>query len=230
MSVPGQGRIRHRGPVHPGEGARTTLRPAAHARITGGLWDARRRTNAEVSLNQGPDLLEKAGNLHNLRLAAGAVTGDYKGDLPFLDTDVYKWLEAAAWQLGDPATASTPLAARLTEDIERMTALIADAQQDDGYLNSWFQAARPGQRFTDLRWGHELYCAGHLIQAAVALHRTTGRTGLLDTARRFADLIDATFGPAPDKAIDGICGHAEIETALVELYRETGVRRYLDRV
>ncbi|MFI9585455.1 beta-L-arabinofuranosidase domain-containing protein [Streptomyces sp. NPDC052236] len=134
-----------------------------------------------------------------------------------------KWLEAAAWQLADPATED---AAGLAARVEELTALLAAAQEDSGYLNSWFQVVKTGQRFADLRWGHELYCAGHLIQAAVAHHRSTGARSLLDIAVRFADHIDATFGPG--KPIDGICGHAEIETALVELYRETGERRYPD--
>ena len=223
MSAPLSGRARPAGPVFPAETAHTVLNPHVTTAITGGFWAERRRINAQVGIPQGPALLESAGNLHNLKLAAGTTTGEYRGDLPFLDSDVTKWLEAAAWQLGD--TVSTPVPG-LAEKMNELTALLADAQDDDGYLNSWFQATRPAERFKDLRWGHELYCAGHLIQAAVAHHRTTGATDLLDIARRFADHIDDTFGPG--KAIDGICGHAEIETALVELYRETGERRYLD--
>ncbi|MEU1124237.1 beta-L-arabinofuranosidase domain-containing protein [Streptomyces sp. NPDC005899] len=212
-----------RGPVRPTPQASALLRPEAMTRITGGFWAERRRVNARASIPQGPALLESAGNLHNLALAAGTTTGEYRGDLPFLDSDVTKWLEAAAWQLGDPAEAD---AEGLPDRIEELTALLAAAQEDSGYLNSWFQVIRPKERFEDLRWGHELYCAGHLIQAAVALHRTTGARGLLDIAVRFADHIDDTFGPG--RPLDGICGHAEIETALVELYRETGERRYLD--
>ncbi|MGW0582134.1 glycoside hydrolase family 127 protein, partial [Streptomyces sp. NPDC002920] len=93
----------------------------------------------------------------------------------------------------------------------------------------WFQLLKGGERYRDLRWGHELYCAGHLIQAAVAHHRATGRTELLDVAVRFADQIDSVFGlPGSGKPLDGVDGHPEVETALVELYRETGERRYLD--
>ena len=211
------------GPVLPVETAHSVLRPDAASVITGGFWGERRRINAQVGIPQGPRLLESAGNLHNLRLAAGTTTGEYRGDLPFLDSDVTKWLEAAAWQLGDAQAEPVPdLADRMAE----LTALLAAAQEDSGYLNSWFQVTRPEERFTDLRWGHELYCAGHLMQAAVAHHRATGDGALLDIARRFADHIDSIFGPG--KKVDGIGGHAEIETALVELYRETGERRYLD--
>ncbi|MDQ0779619.1 DUF1680 family protein [Streptomyces aurantiacus] len=211
------------GPLRLTPQASAALRPEAATRITGGFWAERRLVNERASIPQGPALLESAGNLHNLALAAGKTEGEYRGDLPFLDSDVTKWLEAAAWQLGD---SSTDDPTGLRSHIEELTALLAAAQEDSGYLNSWFQVVKPDQRFQDLRWGHELYCAGHLIQAAVALHRTTGVKSLLRIAVRFADHVDATFGPG--KAVDGICGHAEIETALVELYRETGEHRYLD--
>jgi DUF1680 family protein len=213
------------GPVRLSEKSHAALRPAGSASISGGFWHERRLVNAEVSIPQGPALLESAGNLHNLRLAAGTATGAYRGDLPFLDSDVSKWLEAAAWQLADPHGGG-PGAFGQAAEVDSMIRLLAEAQQDDGYLQSWFQVARPDRRFKDLRWGHELYCAGHLIQAAVAHHRATGEDGLLAIARRFADHIDGTFGPG--KPVDGICGHAEVETALVELYRETGEQRYLD--
>jgi uncharacterized protein len=140
---------------------------------------------------------------------------------------VYKWLEAVAWALADPELNSS-LANRLRQQLAQTERLLRDAQQPDGYLDSHFQVRFPGERFVQLQWGHELYCAGHLIQAAVALHRATGDSGLLEVARRVADLIVDTFGTEPDK-VDGVCGHPEIETALVELYRETGAEPYLER-
>ncbi|OIK02185.1 glycoside hydrolase family 127 protein [Streptomyces monashensis] len=210
------------GPVRPRPDAHLALRPAPAA-IDAGFWHDRRETNARTSLPQGPGLLEAAGNLHNLRLAAGSTEGTFQGAYPFVDTDVYKWLEAAAWQL-----AQAPDDA-LAADVDRIIALVAAAQQPDGYLNTWFQLVKDGERYQDLRWGHELYCAGHLIQAAVAHHRATGHPDLLDVAVRFADHIDAVFGPpGSGRPLDGIDGHPEIETALAELYRETGERRYLD--
>src|SRR5215217_1836492 len=117
---------------------------------------------------------------------------------------------------------------RLQDQLAETEQLLRASQQPDGYLNSYFQVRFPGERFVQLQWGHELYCAGHLIQAAVALHRTAGHSGLLEVARRSADLIVDAVGAEPGQ-IDGICGHPEIESALVELYRETGDERYLNQ-
>jgi len=211
------------GPVRPSSTARTRLNPIARARITGGFWLARRCVNALTSIASGPAKLEEAGNLGNLRRAAVKPDDGFTGDFQFQDSDVYKWLEAACWQLGDAVNAPEGLA----DQIDEIIGLIAKAQMPDGYLQTYYQLGST-PRWTELGWGHELYCAGHLIQAAIAHHRVTGDDTLLDVARRLADHIDATFGPGPDKQVDGVCGHPEIETALVELYRETDERRYLD--
>ena len=222
-----------RGPVAPTAAAHTRLRPAAAAAVTGGFWARRRSAIAEASIPQGPGLLESAGNLHNLRVAAGAEAGEFRGRYPFVDSDVYKWLEAACWQLAelgpgeDGPGEDGPGAQRLADEVERISALVVAAQQDDGYINTWFQLGRGEGRFSDLTWGHELYCAGHLIQAGIAHRRATGRGVLFEAGRRFADLLDAVFGPEAKDGIDGVEGHPEIETALVELFRETGERRYL---
>jgi len=216
------------GPVRYGPQARAALRPTAGPVLGAGFWGLRQEVNARVGIPQGPELLESAGNLHDLRLAAGTATGAFRGDYPFMDSDVYKWLEAASWQLAR-LESDDPEYARLADDVERLVGLIADAQEADGYINSWFQSGKGEGRYRDLRWGHELYCAGHLIQAAVAHSRATGGDRLLAIARRFADHIDASFGaPGSGRPIDGVDGHPEVETALVELYRETGERRYLD--
>ncbi|GAB3119874.1 glycoside hydrolase family 127 protein [Streptomyces calidiresistens] len=194
--------------------------------MSAGFWFTRREVNARTSIPQGPGLLESAGNLQNLRVAAGTAEGAFRGDYPFMDSDVYKWLEAASWQLSRRPPED---GGRLAAEVERIVSLVADAPQPDGYLNTWFQLLDKGERYANLRWSHELYCAGHLMQAAVAHHRATGRTELLDVAVRFADHIDSVFGPpGSGKPIDGIDAHPEVETALVELYRETGERRYLD--
>ncbi|WP_042396910.1 glycoside hydrolase family 127 protein [Streptacidiphilus carbonis] len=229
MAVPDLSTQTTPGPLRLSGTARTALRPAPGAQVVGGFWHERRRINAEASIPQGPGLLETAGNLHNLRLAAGTAEGSFRGDYPFVDSDVYKWLEAASWRLaGIGPGEGGPAVVRLADDVARIIDLVAGAQQPDGYLNTWFQLTKGGARYTDLSWGHELYCAGHLIQAAVAHHRATGQTSLLTIAGRFADHLVSAFGPGPDRGIDGIDGHPEIETALVELFRETGERRYLE--
>ena len=136
-----------------------------------------------------------------------------------MDSDIYKWLEAVAYDLGQVPDAG--LEAMAGEAID----LIVAAQRPDGYLNSYWQVVKPDQRWSDLDIGHELYCAGHLFEAAVAFHRATGDGRVLEVACRFADYIASVFGPGKREAAGG---HPEIELALVELYRETGRRRYLD--
>ena len=101
-----------------------------------------------------------------------------------------------------------------------------DAQEADGYLNTRFGHRGPERRYTDLEWGHELYCYGHLIQAAVARLRTRGEDRLVEIARRAADHVCDAFGPDGNQ---GVCGHPEVEMALVELYRATGEERYLEQ-
>ena len=189
-----------------------------------GFWADRRRVNREQTIPHGFEQLRRAGNLGNLRLAAGAderyhTLGREIGlDFPFLDTDVYKWLEGVAWELGRAPDPN--LAAAADEAI----ALIQAAQRPDGYLNSFVQVVAPGREYQDLAWGHELYCYGHLIQAAVAWQRALGDDRLLKVAVRAADSVDRVLGPSGKEGIDG---HPEVEMALVELYRETGESRYL---
>src|SRR5215217_6545953 len=111
------------GPIRLTVSSTTALRPAAAGEITGGLWADRRRVNREVSIPGGWDRLHQAGNFHNLELAAGSSTGDYVNDLPFLDSDVYKWLEAAACALTDPALESS-LADRLRQQLAETEQLL----------------------------------------------------------------------------------------------------------
>lgn len=205
--------------VVPTASARVRLRPLdpTGVAIRGGLLAERQRVNREVTIPRGVEELERAGTLENLRLAAGRGSGSRRG-MVFSDSDVYKWLEAAAWELGREP--SPELRTRADELIE----LVVSAQQPDGYLNSWCQVVDPAWRWSDLGMGHELYCAGHLIQAGVAFARATGDASLLDVGRRFADLIDDVFGAPGETRTDG---HPEIEVALVELFRETGEQRYL---
>jgi DUF1680 family protein len=190
-------------------------------RITGGFWAERQAVNAEASLAHIGHWLEREGWIRNFDLAVGA--GDLAAERrgrEFSDSEVYKYLEALAWEIG--RTGDEGLESRFRAVVAR----VAAAQEPDGYLNTKF--GRPGQasRWSDLEWGHELYCAGHLLQAAVARARTRpgADDGLLDVARRVADNLCDTFGP---DGIDGVCGHPEIETALVEFARVTDDERYL---
>jgi DUF1680 family protein len=180
------------------------------------FWAPRRRVNHAVTLPEQYAQLEQTGRLHNLRRAAGQEQGAFEGRF-FNDSDVYKWLEAAAWVL------ATERDERLQAQVDDLIALIAAAQDADGYLDTYFTFARVPERWTDLAVMHELYCAGHLIQAAVAHHRALGRRDLLDVAVRLADHIVATFNPMGRQGADG---HPEIEMALVELSRDTGDERY----
>src|SRR5215471_7359274 len=186
--------------------------------LESGLLAERQAVNRRSALPHGLRMLEEAGNLDNLRIASGHQPGRFRGRV-FMDSDVYKWLEAAAFEM-----ARAP-SAELAQRSERLIELVAAAQGDDGYIGSYYTVAEPGRRWTDLTHGHALYCAGHLVQAAIAWRRATGDDRLLAIARRFVDLVHAEFGPGRRETTDG---HAEIETALIELYRDTGERRHLD--
>ncbi|MES4903350.1 MULTISPECIES: beta-L-arabinofuranosidase domain-containing protein [unclassified Streptomyces] len=207
-------------PVAPSRGR---LRPLGldEVRITGGFWARRRQINATATLGHCRDWMARVGWIGNFRAAVeGRIERDRRGR-EFADSDVYKLLEAMAWEAAGH-TPGAPLDAQLAE----LTEVIAPAQEPDGYLNTAF--GRPGQqpRYSDLEWGHELYCYGHLIQAGVAQARARGEGELTKIARRAADHVCATFGRG---GIEGVCGHPQIEPALVELARLTGEQRYLDQ-
>ena len=157
--------------------------------------------------------------IDNFRIAAGEKQGKHSGAV-FQDTDAYKWLEAAAFciQIGKGDA--------LRERADDLIGLIERAQQPDGYLNTFFTIDSPELRWKNLTEGHELYCAGHLIEAAVAYYNATNSVQLLEVAKRFADLIATVFGPEEGKC-KGYPGHQEIELALVKLYRVTHDEKYL---
>ncbi|CAN5697411.1 glycoside hydrolase family 127 protein [soil metagenome] len=201
------------------------LRPvdAAGVHVTDGFWADRLATNREKTIPHGLEQLEASGALGNFRNAARG-SGLYVGGLddvgitfPFLDSDVYKWLEAVGWEMG--GAEEPTLLARAGNVIE----LVRAAQQEDGYLGT-FVSLSGREPYSDLAWGHELYCIGHLIQAAIAWQRSLGDGRLSAIARRAIDHIEGQLGEGRREGIDG---HPEIEMALVELYRMTGEERYL---
>jgi DUF1680 family protein len=183
-----------------------------------GFWTKKLNVNRKISLHFGFEMLKKAGNFDNLRIAAGLIKGNYRGYV-FQDSDIYKWLEAVAWEMGKEPDKE------LSSMVDQAIALIAAAQRPDGYINSYVQTRESPKPWIDLDNGHELYCAGHLFQAAIAFQRALGDHRLLNIACRFADYICSVFGP--DKR-HGVCGHPQVEMALVELYRLTGESRYLN--
>lgn len=197
------------------------------ATIDGGFWrDYRELVRDQVipyqwkALNDEIAGAPKSHSLENFRIAAGVKKGFHDG-LVFQDSDLFKWLEAAGYVLSDGAAAM-----KIRAWVEEAVDLIAGAQQPDGYLNTYFTVKEPGRRWKNLREAHELYCAGHLIEAGVAVYRSTGNQKILDVVCRLADHIDSQFGIGEGK-IRGYGGHEEIELALVKLYRVTGEKRYL---
>ncbi|RVA87555.1 beta-L-arabinofuranosidase domain-containing protein, partial [Mesorhizobium sp. M7A.F.Ca.CA.004.02.1.1] len=139
----------------------------------------------------------------------------------FWDSDLGKTIETAAYSL---YRRKNP---ELEKKIDAVIDMYGKLQQEDGYLSSWYQRIQPGKRWTNLRDCHELYCAGHLIEGAVAYYQATGKRKLLDIMCRYADHIASVLGPEPGKK-KGYCGHEEIELALVKLARVTGERKYME--
>lgn len=170
----------------------------------------------EKILNDEIPGVEKSHALANFRIAAGMEKGEFYG-MVFQDSDVANWLEAVAYSLVVHPDAE--LEKRADEVIET----IEKAQQEDGYLNTYFTIKEPEHRWQNLQECHELYCAGHMMEAAVAYYDATGKDKLLKVMERMADHIDRRFGP--DK-ITGIPGHQEVEIGLMRLYHTTGEERY----
>jgi DUF1680 family protein len=197
---------------------RLTPVPFTQVQIEDDFWSPRLEANRGGSIPAVYQQLKQTDRVDAFRL-------DWKPGVEpvphiFWDSDVAKWLEGACYEVmrrPDPA---------LTALVNEVASLIASAQQPDGYLNVHFTVVEPEKRWTNLRDCHELYCAGHLMEAAIAHHQATGSSVLLDALRRCADYIGSVFGPEPGKK-RGYPGHEEIELALVRLYRLTGEERYL---
>jgi DUF1680 family protein len=206
------------GPVQPSTSVWRTL-GADEIKVTGGIWEEKQRLNADAILEHCESWMERIGWTGNFdRAAAGDIGGGHCG-IEFVDSEIYKLLEAMAWELGREYSGS------LASRFRALVARVAAAQEPDGYLHTSF--GRPGQppRYSDLAAGHELYCFGHLFQAAVARLRTGQDDLLPQVARRLADHVYEQFGPGGRV---GVCGHPEIEMALVELARATGEQRYVE--
>ncbi len=172
-------------------------------------------------LNDEVENAAPSHSIENYRIAAKESEGEYYGAV-FQDTDLAKWLEAAAYSLS----------LRPDEELEKQAddaiELIGRAQQADGYLDTYYTIKERQNRWTNLYEGHELYTAGHLIEAAVAYYEATGKRKLLDIMCRTADLICRLFG-RNEGQMDGVPGHPEIELALVRLYYATQEERYLEQ-
>ena len=181
------------------------------------FWKPRLDANRQISLPYQYRQLTESGVLDNFLRVAGKAAGSYAGPY-WMDSDAYKWLEAASYCLAIKPDAE------LEAKVDEVIALIANAQEEDGYLNTYFQWVEPEKKWTNLGMGHELYCAGHLIQAALAHYRSTGKQTLLTVARRFTDHIANVFGPGKRA---GLPGHQGIEMALVDLFRCTQEEKYL---
>jgi DUF1680 family protein len=190
--------------------------PLKNVKLTGGFWGARMQTNRQATIWHDFDECERTGRIANFKRAAGLEKGPHVG-LFFNDSDVYKVMEAAAYSLEnhpDP---------KLDAYLDNLISIMARAQQPDGYLYTLYILETPEKRFTNLKDMHELYCAGHLIEAGVAHYQATGKRSLLDVAIKCADHIDSIFGPG--KRI-GVPGHEEIELALFRLADCTGQAKY----
>lgn len=181
------------------------------------FWGPRIKINRENTIPFQYKQLQEVGHLEALKLDKNSGITPH----PFWDSDIAKWIEASSYSLEkhyDP---------ELDKLIDETIELLASSQQSDGYLNTYITTVCPERRWKDLRDSHELYCAGHLMEAAVAHYNATKKRSLLDIVCRYADYIDTVFGPEEGK-LRGYPGHQEIELALVKLYRVTGEKRYLN--
>ncbi len=195
--------------------------PINRVKVTDDFWRPRLETLASVTLPLQFIKIVETNRLENFRVASGRAKGAYKG-LLFNDSDVYKWIEASAYILA--YNWNEELYKMVTTAIEEVIA----AQQPDGYINTYITINNL-KRWADLAWSHELYCAGHLFQAAIAVKRSLGRAELYAASLKFADLLKDTFGWDEGK-LKTADGHPEVEIALIELYRESGKKEYLDLV
>ncbi len=194
-----------------------------NVRFEGGFWGDRIDLVLDKALPYQWEILNDrvegavpSHAIENFRIAAGLSRGEYHG-MVFQDSDVGKWLEAVGYAL---MIRPNPELQRLADET---IDLIEKAQQPDGYLNTYYTIKEPGKRWTNIRESHEMYCAGHMMEAAVAYFQATGKRRLLDVMLRMARHIDSVIGPEEGK-MHAFPGHQEIELALVKMYGVTGER------
>lgn len=195
--------------------------------FTDHFWKQKIETNRTVSIPSAFRECEKNGRFDNFALAGGLIQGEHKGDFSFDDTDPYKIIEGASYSL------ASAYDAKLDQYLDSVIALIAAAQEPDGYLTTCVtnHCTRLSGWWGTRRWekinSHELYNCGHLYEAAVAHYKATGKRSLLDVALKNAELICRVFGPHEGQ-IHRPSGHPIVEMALCKLYKVTGTRKYLD--
>jgi uncharacterized protein len=197
--------------------------PVHAVTITQGFWGARRETNVDKSIPSMEKLLEANGRMNNFLRLVGKSDAAQHGPV-YSDSDVYKWTEAAGFAL---QSGDRPELHAMTDKIIKEVVAV---QEPNGYLNTYYVGDHAKDRMTPQvqRWGHELYNIGHMIQGAIAYYRATGDRTLLDAGIRFVnEFLLPNFGPGPDKK-PLLSGHPEIELALIELFRTTGDKRYLE--
>ena len=202
--------------------------PFTSVRLTDGFWSPRIEINRTVSIPSAFRECERNGRFDNFAIAAGLIKGEHRGDFSFDDTDPYKVIEGASYSL------AVHYDAKLDHYLDSVIAIIAAAQEEDGYLTTCVtnKCYRLSGWWGRSKWekinSHELYNSGHMIESAIAHYRATGKRTFLDVAIRNADLICKTFGPNEGQ-IHRPGGHPIIEMALCKLYRVTGERKYLEQ-
>ncbi len=185
-------------------------------RIKDNFWTKKTKTHQRNTLAICLEKCQETGRLDNFKKAAGEKEGKFEG-IYFNDSDVYKVLEGVAYAL------MLEEDAELEKKADQIIADIAGAQEENGYLDTYFTLNAPEEKWTDME-KHEMYCGGHLMEAAVAYKQATGKGVLLEVACRLADHYDSVFGPGKEHWVPG---HEEVELGLIKLYRETGEERYL---
>lgn len=187
--------------------------PVGAVKLGTGFWQERQQVNVERSIPTMLELLEAHGIVDNFRRLSGRKDAPRRGPV-YTDSDLYKWMEAVAFVL---QSGDNP---KLRAKFDELAGIIGAAQEPSGYLNTNYAGDKASLRFTEMFRSHELYCLGHLLQAAIAYYRATGDRKLLDIGIRFANYL------VEKRPL--LTGHPELEMALVELYRTTGNRAYLN--